>query len=115
MPQRRARLRASAMTDQERERRAAVRERVFRRDGGCMVERLGREAGFEVGRCFGRLQLHERRKASQMEGGYTDENGCAVCSHHNAQLEADADLAAWARSVGLVLRRGDEGPPLLSV
>lgn len=84
-------------------RRAEVREAVFRRDGyRC---RLADVEG--AGPCFGRLEMHERRKASQLTDSYTVENGAALCSSHNARLESDADLARLARTLGLVLRRGD--------
>lgn len=83
--------------------RAAVRDAVFRRDGyACQVAALVPD----VGRCFGGLTPHHRRKASQ-GGGYTVENIVAVCAHHNERLEADPDLAARARAAGLVVRPGD--------
>lgn len=86
--------------------RAAVRRAVLERDRVCQLAGAGEASGYDVGRCYGRLEVHEVRKASQ-GGTYSEDNGRAVCSHHNSQLEADADLAAFARSVGLVLRRGD--------
>jgi 5-methylcytosine-specific restriction endonuclease McrA len=78
---------------------AAIREAVFERDGyRCQ---LGHWSP-----CFGPLTPHHRRKASQ-GGRYTLENLTALCSSHNDQLEADPVLAAYARSIGLVLRRED--------
>lgn len=98
----RSKRRESALAE-----RAIVRERVFARDHWrCQVAERAAETGYDAGHCFGRLELHERRKASQ-GGAYDEANGVAVCSHHNAAMESDADLARWARSVGLVLRRGD--------
>lgn len=82
-----------------------VRERVFARDRFCQVHHRGYGA-YAVGRCSGPLTPHHRRKASDT-GGYTLENLVAVCAGHNVALEHDAGLARWARSVGLVVRRGD--------
>lgn len=83
----------------ERRDRDAIRDAVFERDGyRC---RLGHYSP-----CYGPLTPHHRRKASQ-GGTYTLENLVALCASHNDALEADADLAAYGRSVGLVLRTGD--------
>ena len=98
----------SKRREAEQAERAIVRQRVFARDRWqCQVAERAQESGYDAGQCFGRLEMHERRKASQ-GGRYDEANGVTTCSHHNAQLEADADLARWARSVGLVLRRGDQ-------
>lgn len=59
-----------------------------------------------AGECFGRPTFQHRRKASQ-GGAYDEANGATLCSFHNQRIEADADLAALARSLGLVLLRGD--------
>ncbi len=89
----------------EADRRAEVRRQVFARDRMCQVLALG--AGvYPIGPCAGILTPHHRRKASQ-GGGYTPECLVTVCCFHNDALEADADLARWAHSVGLVVRQGD--------
>lgn len=88
------RSRPKRLTSAER----AVRAAVFERDGGCLLAHHSP--------CFGVLTPHHRRKAGQ-GGAYTEANLVALCAAHNDQLEADADLAAYARSIGLVLRRGD--------
>lgn len=92
-------LQAKPLPPAELARRRAVREEVFARDGGCRL------AGVEgAGRCFGQpMTFHHRRKASQ-GGAYTVANGACLCSGHNDQLEADADLAALGVVLGLVIR-----------
>lgn len=101
--ERRSRKRLPAESEKrkaDRDRRADVRAEVFRRDGyRCQ---LG-----DLGGCWGRLEMHERRKAAQMTGGYTVENGATLCRGHNQAVEQDADLAAVARERGLVLLRED--------
>ncbi len=87
--------------------RVKVRAIVLARDRVCQLAAAGRAEGYAVGPCFGPLEVHERRKASQ-GGRYSEANGVAVCSAHNTALESDADLARFARRVGLVLLRGDE-------
>lgn len=85
------------LTDEQR----AIRQAVFDRDGHCQLR------GVEgAGPCFGPLTPHHKRKASQ-GGKYTLDELVALCSHHNSQIEADADLARLAHSLGLVVRRGD--------
>lgn len=80
-----------------------VRREVFARDGHrCRLEGVP-----GAGKCRGRLSYHHRRKGGQ-GGGYTVENGATLCIRHNDELEADADLALLARTMGLVLKRGDE-------
>lgn len=82
--------------------RPSVRAAVFARDGyRC---RLADVDG--AGRCFGGLTFHHVRKESQ-GGVYTVDNGASLCAHHNDELEANADLAAIARRLGLVERRED--------
>ncbi len=73
----------------------AVRAAVFDRDGGCLLA--------DYSPCFGPLTPHHRKKASQ-GGKYTLDNLAALCSHHNGLIESDADCAAHATAVGLVLR-----------
>jgi hypothetical protein len=84
-----------------------IREQVFARDRVCQVALLARRS-YAAGPCHGPLTPHHRRKASQ-GGAYTVECLVAVCRGHNDALEADAGLARWARTVGLVVRRGDPG------
>lgn len=80
-----------------------IRAEVFRRDGyRCRLERVP-----GAGRCSGPISYHHRRKGGQ-GGGYTVENGATLCVGHNDRLEADADLALLGRTMGLVLKRGDE-------
>jgi hypothetical protein len=72
------------------ERRKAVREAVYERDGGCLLREetdLGRQAR-ELGwlPCFGDLTPHHLHKASAM-GPYTEENIVALCAHHNHYVE----------------------------
>jgi len=93
-------LRAKPLSHAERERRADVREDVAKRDGRRC--RLDGVAG--AGRCFGPLTFQHCRKASQ-GGAYSVENGALLCSHHNCELEASADLAAIGAALGLVVRR----------
>lgn len=77
--------------------KAPIREAVFERDGACRLR--------GVGECFGPLTPHHVRKASQ-GGEYSVDNLVALCAHHNGLLESDADFAALARRLGLVIRRG---------
>ncbi len=90
-----------AATDEHR----IVRLRVYARDGVCQVYAWG-YGRYAVGPCHGPMTPHHRRKASAA-GSYTFENLVAVCQGHNEALESDADLAKWARTVGLVVREGD--------
>lgn len=77
-----------------------IRQAVFARDRWrCQLEDVK-----AAGPCRGRLTYHHRRKASQ-GGEFTVENGATLCLHHNCELEADADLAALAVTLGLVIRR----------
>lgn len=101
------RRRAEAPTRDE------VRAAVFARDGHrCRLEALvgsWQHVGFDavlIPPCFGPLTPHHRRKAGR-GGAYTVENLVALCAHHNGLLEADALLARWARTHGLVVRAGD--------
>lgn len=77
----------------------AIRDEVYARDGRCRLADLP-----GAGPCAGHPTPHHRRKASQ-GGGYTLANLVAACSVHNDALESDADLAAEARAVGLLLER----------
>lgn len=94
-------MKAKRLPAAEQRRRAEVREAVFRRDQVCQL------AGVDgAGRCFGGPTFHHRRKAGQ-GGEYSVENGALLCAHHNDELEANADLAALGRRLGLVKRAGD--------
>ena len=89
--------------------RAKVRHEVFARDGfRCQVAPHGLELDPPHRPCFGHLTVHHRRKASQ-GGGYTLANLVSACCHHNDLIEADAEFAHWAWSVGFVVLRGDPG------
>lgn len=85
----------------------AIAKDIVRRD---MLARDGHRCQLDnvpgAGRCAGRLTPHHRRKSGQ-GGGYTLENLVTLCAGHNDRLEADADLALLARTMGLVLKRGD--------
>jgi 5-methylcytosine-specific restriction endonuclease McrA len=96
-------VKRSRLTTAEKRERDAIRDRVFRRDGRCVIADLP-----NAGDCYGLATPHHRRKASQ-GGSYTEANLVTCCAHHNDQLEADADLAAAARAAGHVVRRGDPG------
>lgn len=79
------------------------REFVFARDRHCKL------AGW-WDPCRGPLTPHHVLKASQ-GGPYHRDNLVALCAHHNGLIEADADLAALARQLGLVKLRSDVTPP----
>lgn len=97
----------SAKREAARAERTVTRELVFARDRHtCQVVAAGAATNYAVGRCYGPLTPHHRRKEGQ-GGAYNLDNLRAACSFHNDQLEADANLAAWAHGVGLVVRRGD--------
>lgn len=90
-------------------RRAEVRARVLHPGAECHLSprRMGLQANVRlVGLCFGPLTPHHVRKAGQ-GGAYDDDNLVPLCAFHNGLLEADADVAALGRSLGLVKRRGD--------
>lgn len=84
------------------EERQIIRDAVFARDG----HRCRLDGVVGAGTCFGRLTPHHVRKASQ-GGAYDMDNLQTLCAGHNDGIEADADLAALARSLGLVRRRGE--------
>ena len=89
----------------ERADHEVIRLRVFARDRVCQVYAWG-YTRYAVGPCHGPMTPHHRRKASAA-GAYSFENLVACCLGHNEALESDADLARWARTVGLVVREGD--------
>lgn len=96
---RRAQIRYySAKREATREQRDAVREFVFRRDGGCVCAGVP-----EMGRCEGPLTPHHLRKASA-GGEYQPNNLVALCARMNRWVEDHPDLA-W--ELGLVVRRGE--------
>jgi hypothetical protein len=78
-----------------------VRLAVFARDRVCRLKGVD-----GAGPCFGGPTFHHVRKEGQ-GGEYTEENGALLCAGHNDLIEADADVAAIARKLGLVKRRGD--------
>lgn len=65
---------------------ARIRQRVFDRDGGCVVAGIWDQ-------CFGPLTPHHLLKASQ-GGGYTEENLTTLCAHHNSMVEDHPGKAA---------------------
>ena len=75
--------------------RRIVRERVFARDGGCVVADKTM-----WGPCFGPLTVHHLLKASQ-GGKYTAKNLVTLCAYHNGFVE-DQPTMAW--NEGLVIR-----------
>ncbi len=85
---------ASPKTIAARPSRAAVRQEVFERDGGCRL------FGRVYAPCFGPPTPHHLRKASD-SGRYTTANLICLCSHHNEEVER---FPAWANEVGLVER-----------
>ena len=98
--------RSQKRTDELPERRA-VWAVVHTRDRVCQVRVIAAATGYAAPPCRGRLTPHHRRKASA-GGAYTTTNLVVACAGCNEAMEADADLARWAHSVGLVVRRGDE-------
>lgn len=82
----------------ESEARRIVRLAVIARDRVCL---LGPLLGED--RCSGDLTFHHLRKRSQ-GGGWTLDNGVALCAKMNAWVE-DFPLEAWR--MGLVCRRGE--------
>ena len=81
--------RAQALDDDER----AVREAVFRRDGGCLLRRLDADH-----RCLGPLTYHHLLKRDRR---YTVEGGVALCAGGNVAVEDDPD---HHHALGLVVR-----------
>jgi hypothetical protein len=124
---RRARLARTAPIRSNRKRRStaeiAVREAVFRRDGGCILA----GSTWHPGRCFGPLTPHHLRKEGQ-GGSYTAENLVSLCAWANGDwvelhpIEArrlgltisglDTEHRAWCRmqAAGLVNYGPDGGP-----
>lgn len=81
--------------------RRVIRERVFARDGGCVLQPISGPYA-PPGPCQGPLTPHHLLKASQ-GGPYTEENLVTLCSLHNTWVE---DAPAEARTLGLVIARG---------
>lgn len=78
----------------QRDERAALVERVLRRDGTCMARVVG-----APGACFGPLVGHEIVKRSQMRDAHlVESNVIAVCSFHNTWIE---DNPPEAKRLGL--------------
>lgn len=101
LPGTHSKLRAKPLPADERARRLDVRKAIVARDRGCLLRLVP-----GAGDCFGGLTPHHRRKASD-QGAYNEVNLVCLCAGHNDGLEADADLAAIGRRLGLVVRRGD--------
>ena len=80
---------------EELKERPAIRQRVFERDGGCVVR-----TNPLWGPCWGGLTPHHRLKASQ-GGEFTEENLVTLCAFHNGMVE-DAPNLAYAS--GLVVK-----------
>lgn len=77
--ERRARLRPRSERRRREDRaNAQVREAVFARDGGCVLQR------FVPHHCYGGLTLQHVKRAGQ-GGGYTEANGKAVCAWGNTE------------------------------
>ncbi len=72
----------------------AIRDAVFRRDGGCVLRQQASH------RCIGPDTPHHLAKASA-GGPYTAENLVTLCSGSNTAVEDDPE---WGRWVGLVIR-----------
>jgi 5-methylcytosine-specific restriction endonuclease McrA len=81
----------------ENEYRAAIRQQVFDRDGGCLL------ASEDAGECAGPDTPHHLLKASA-GGPYTLDNLVTLCARHNTWVE---DNPEHARRLGMV-RRGWE-------
>jgi len=96
-------LRAKPLDPAEADYRRLVREAVFRRDGyRCRL------AGVDgAGDCAFGLTPHHVLK-SKHGGAYDESNLVALCAHHNDEIEANADLAALARRLGLVRRSSEK-------
>lgn len=80
----------------DRDRRAAVRAAVYRRDGGCVLAGTGL-----LGPCAGGPTPHHLLKASA-GGAYDIDNLICLCAGHNTAVE---DHPTEARRLGLVVRR----------
>lgn len=79
--------------------RARVRNVVFVRDGGCLLNQRPAYGGS----CFGQPTVHHLRKASQ-GGAYTADNLVTLCAHHNDWVEVHPTVA---HAIGLVIRAGE--------
>jgi hypothetical protein len=77
----------------EAESRYQVRQRVFERDGGCV---LFGEPG--VGPCSGRDTVHHIVKEGQ-GGSYDESNLLTLCWHHNTVWVEDNPAEAEARGL----------------
>lgn len=77
----------------ENEYRAAIRQQVFDRDGGCVMHGEG------WGECAGPDTPHHLKKASA-GGSYTLTNLVTLCARHNVMVE---DKPAEAEARGLVI------------
>lgn len=85
-------------------RRTEVRRQVLERDGHrCQIGPRIRAANLNPAwhRCWGRLEVHELRKANTGEDTYTVDNTITACSFHNTWVE---DHPPEARALKLVQR-----------
>lgn len=80
-----------------------TRERVIRRDGGCVLARFEL---FHV--CFGELEVHHRKRCSQL-GGHDDDNLVTLCSGGHRWVH---EHPAVAYAHGLLLRSWEPIVPL---
>ena len=80
----------------ERQQRAAVREQVFTRDGGCVL--AGVLDGTD-GPCWGPLDCHEILTRGR-GGSHLDPDNCTtLCRFHHQVVTENPE---WAHTVGLV-------------
>lgn len=86
---RKTRLRATALTPEEIEERASIRQTVFDRDRRCLL------VGTVAGPCRGPATPHHLLKSGQ-GGPYTVQNLVTLCAWHNGWVERNrADSATW--------------------
>lgn len=91
----------SAKTAAERADAQAVIDKVYARDGGCLL--AGHDDDPVVGPCRGVLTPHHLRKDGQ-GGAWSPGNIVTLCAGHNSWVE-DHPVEAWTR--GLVIKNGE--------
>ncbi len=94
----RSRIRPKPLPEDERQRRAEVREQVWLRDRRCPLS-----GHPPAGRCFGDMTPHHLKKASQ-GGSYEPRNIVVLCAAMNTWVE---DNPREAHELGLVVRQGE--------
>ena len=82
--------------------KAPIREAVFRRDGGCVLQPMAWRTSMPE--CFGGPTPHHLRKEKQ-GGEYVESNLVTLCAGHNDWVESGQPTLAW--EMGLVCRAGD--------